>query len=72
MNDSGYPRGTREKMRNNVAQFSEIFNIKQKLHKKLQTLLDFYLKQRQNLPEAFSYKAGVINKPSFFTVSELP
>jgi len=45
--------------------------MKQKLHKELQSLLDFYLKQRQNLPEAFNYKAGVINKPSFFTVSEL-
>ena len=45
--------------------------MKQKLHKELQTLLDFYLKQRQNLPEAFTYKAGVINKPTFFTVADL-
>jgi hypothetical protein len=45
--------------------------MKQKLHKDLQALLDFYFKQRQNLPEAFTYKAGVINSPSFFTVADL-
>ena len=45
--------------------------MKQKLHKDLQSLLDFFLKQRQNLPEAFTYKAGVINNPSFFTVADL-
>ena len=45
--------------------------MKQKLHKELQALLDFYNKQRQNLPQAFGYKAGVINKPSFFTVNDL-
>src|SRR5210317_928683 len=45
--------------------------MKQKLHKELQALLDFYLKQRQNLPEAYTYKAGVINNPSFFTVADL-
>jgi JmjC domain len=45
--------------------------MKQKLHKDLQSLLDFYLKQRQNLPDAFTYKAGVINNPSFFTVADL-
>ena len=45
--------------------------MKQKLHKELQSLLDFYLKQRQNLPEAFGYKAGVIDNPTFFTVSDL-
>jgi len=45
--------------------------MKQKLHKELQTLFDFYLKQRQKLPEAFTYKAGVIDKPSFFTVADL-
>lgn len=45
--------------------------MKQKLHKDLQSLLDFYYKQRQNLPEAFTYKAGVINKPGFFTVADL-
>ena len=45
--------------------------MKQKLHKELQALLDFYNKQRQNLPQAFGYKAGVINNPSFFTVNDL-
>ena len=45
--------------------------MKQKLHKELQSLLDFYLKQRQNLPESYTYKAGVIDKPSFFTVADL-
>ena len=45
--------------------------MKQKLHKELQLLLDFYHKQRQNLPQAFTYGAGVINNPSFFTVADL-
>lgn len=45
--------------------------MKQKLHKELQALFDFYQKQRQNLPDAFTYKAGVIDKPSFFTVADL-
>jgi hypothetical protein len=45
--------------------------MKQKLHKELQLLLDFYHQQRQNLPEAFTYKAGVIDKPSYFTVKDL-
>jgi len=45
--------------------------MKQKLHKELQLLLDFYHQQRQKLPPAFSYGAGVINNPSFFTVADL-
>ena len=45
--------------------------MKQKLHKDLQALLDFYLKQRQDPPETFTYRAGVIDKPSFFTVDDL-
>jgi hypothetical protein len=45
--------------------------MKQKLHKDLQSLLDFFLKQRQNLPDAVTYKPGVINNPSFFTVADL-
>jgi hypothetical protein len=45
--------------------------MKQKLHKDLQALFDFFSKQRQNLPEAYTYKAGVINNPSFFTVADL-
>jgi len=45
--------------------------MKQKLHKELQALLDFYSKQRQNPPEAYTYKSGVINKPTFFTIADL-
>jgi ribosomal protein L16 Arg81 hydroxylase len=45
--------------------------MKQKLHKELQALLDWYRKQRQNLPETFSHGTGVINSPSFFTVADL-
>lgn len=45
--------------------------MKQKLHKELQALLDFYHQQRNNLPEAFSHRSGVINNPSFFKVSDL-
>jgi ribosomal protein L16 Arg81 hydroxylase len=45
--------------------------MKQKLHKDLQALLDFYHRARQDLPEAFTYKAGVIDKPSYFTVNDL-
>jgi len=39
--------------------------MKQKLHKDLRSLLDFYQKQRQNLPEAYGHATGVIDKPSF-------
>ena len=45
--------------------------MKQKLHKELQALLDFYLQQRNNLPEAFAHRSGVINKPTFFNVEDL-
>ena len=45
--------------------------MKQKLHKELQALLQFYQKQRQNLPETHTYAAGVINNPTFFTVTDL-
>lgn len=45
--------------------------MKQKLHKDLQALLEFYRKARQELPEVFTYKAGVINNPSYFTVADL-
>jgi len=45
--------------------------MKQKLHKELQALLNFYQQQRKNLPEAFSHGSGVINNPSFFKVSDL-
>ena len=46
------------------------FAVPQKLHKDLRSLLDFYQKQRQNLPEAYSYARGVIDKPSFFTMKD--
>jgi hypothetical protein len=45
--------------------------MKQKLHKELQALLDFYRKQRQNPPPEFTHGAGVINNPGFFKVSDL-
>jgi len=45
--------------------------MKQKLHKELQALLDFYLQQRNDLPPAFTHRSGVINKPSFFKVEDL-
>jgi ribosomal protein L16 Arg81 hydroxylase len=58
-------------MLDNATRNKRDFNMKQKLHKELQLLLDFYHKQRQNLPPVFTYKAGVINNPSFFTVADL-
>jgi len=42
-----------------------------KLHKELKLLLDFYSKQRKNLPDDFCYSPGVISSPSFFTVKSL-
>lgn len=45
--------------------------MKQKLHKELQSLLDFYLQQRNNLPPTFTHRSGVINNPSFFKVEDL-
>jgi len=45
--------------------------MNQKLHKDLSILLDFFLKQRSNPPERLTYKAKLINKPSFFTLKEL-
>lgn len=44
--------------------------MKQKLHKDLASLLGFYQKQRQSPPEVFSYGAGVIDKPGFFTIRD--
>ena len=35
--------------------------MKQKLHKELQALLDFYRKQRQNPPADFTHVSGVID-----------
>lgn len=45
--------------------------MKQKLHKELQALLDWYRKQRQNPPAAYNHGKGVIGNPSFFTVADL-
>jgi ribosomal protein L16 Arg81 hydroxylase len=45
--------------------------MKQKLHKELNDLFSFYQQQRQNLPDAFTYRGGVISKPSFFTTRDL-
>jgi hypothetical protein len=45
--------------------------MKNKLHKDLKILLDFYMKQRQNPPEDFTYVPGLIPSPSFFTVKAL-
>jgi len=39
------------------------------LHPELQCLLDFYREQRANPPEAFAHRAGVVPKPSFFSVA---
>ena len=44
--------------------------MKQKLHKDLRALLDFYQKQRQNLPEVYGHSTGVIDKLSFFTMKD--
>jgi len=45
--------------------------MKNKLHKELQALFDFYLQQRSNLPDVFDHRSGVINNPSFFKLSDL-
>ena len=45
--------------------------MNQKLPKDLATLLDFFIKQRKNPPEQLTYKAKLIDKPSFFSVKEL-
>ncbi len=45
--------------------------MKQKLHKDLQALLDFYHRQRSDLPEIYGFASGVISNPSFFTLQDL-
>lgn len=45
--------------------------MNQKLHKDLALLFDFFKKQRSNPPEEFTYKPGLISKPSFFTTRDL-
>lgn len=44
--------------------------MKQKLHKDLASLLDFYQKQRKQPPAEFTYGAGVVDKPGFFGIRE--
>lgn len=44
--------------------------MKQKLHSDLSTLLTFYHKNRESRPEEFTYKAGLISKPSFFSLND--
>jgi len=45
--------------------------MKSKLHKDLQALLGFFQQQVQNPPAEFTHGAGVVDKPSFFTFSDL-
>ena len=45
--------------------------MKIKLHRDLQALLDFYHRQRKDLPEVYGHATGVIKDPSFFTVKDL-
>ena len=45
--------------------------MKQKLHKELQALLDFYHSQRKTPPDSHAHATGVIDKPSFFTSQDL-
>ena len=45
--------------------------MKQKLHRDLQALLDFYQKQRQNPPAEFAHGTGVSDKPGYFTIADL-
>ncbi len=45
--------------------------MKQKLHRELNALLDFYHRQRAALPASHAHASGVIDKPSFFTCKDL-
>jgi len=45
--------------------------MKQKLHRDLQALLEFYQQQVRNPPAEFTHATGVINKPEFFTLADL-
>lgn len=44
--------------------------MKQKLHSDLNTLLNFYHQNRENRPAEFTYKAGLISKPGFFSLKD--
>jgi len=41
--------------------------MKNKLHKDLDALLKFFLKQRQNPPAEYTYGAGIVPRPEVFT-----
>jgi ribosomal protein L16 Arg81 hydroxylase len=45
--------------------------MKQKLHKDLDDLLKFFLKQRQNPPAEYTYGAGIVSRPEIFSVKDL-
>ena len=45
--------------------------MNQKLPKDLSSLFEFFQNQRNNPPEQFTYKAKLLNKPSFFTLKDL-
>jgi hypothetical protein len=45
--------------------------MKNKLHKDLDALLNFFLKQRQNPPAEYTYGAGIVSRPEVFTVKDL-
>jgi ribosomal protein L16 Arg81 hydroxylase len=45
--------------------------MKNKLHKDLDALLKFFLEQRQNPPAEYTYGAGIVPRPEFFTVKDL-
>lgn len=45
--------------------------MKQKLHKDLEKLLEFFLEQRRNPPAEFAYGAGIVNRPEIFTLKDL-
>ena len=54
----------------NFVKVYESLRMKQKLHKELVPLLDFYKKNRAESPEEFTLKAGLISKPGFFTLMD--
>ncbi len=45
--------------------------MKNKLHKDLDALLKFFIKQRQNPPAEYTYGAGIVPRPEVFTVKDL-
>jgi hypothetical protein len=45
--------------------------MKQKLHKELEKLLEFFLEQRRNPPAEYAYGKGIVERPEIFTVKDL-